>query len=26
MFICGPDGRAYDPADPDGAIDLAEYE
>jgi|GEM_PF-2642736 len=26
MFIVGPDGRAYDPADPDGAIDLTEYE
>jgi hypothetical protein len=22
MFIIGPDGRAYDPANPDGQIDL----
>lgn len=24
-FIVGPDGRAYDPAHPDGEIDLTEY-
>ena len=25
-FMIGPDGRAFDPADPDGEIDLTRYE
>jgi hypothetical protein len=25
-FIIGPDGKAYDPANPDGEIDLTKYE
>jgi hypothetical protein len=25
-FVIGPDGRAYDPANPDGEIDLTQYE
>lgn len=26
MFIIGPDGRPYDPGNPDGEIDLTAYE
>jgi hypothetical protein len=26
MFIIGLDGQPYDPADPDGRIDLTQYE
>lgn len=26
MFIVGPDGKPNDPADPDGAIDLTQYD
>ena len=26
MFVIGPDGRAIDPANPDGEIDLTAYE
>jgi hypothetical protein len=25
-FILGPDGRPFDPADPDGEIDLTKYD
>jgi hypothetical protein len=26
MFVLGPDGEPYDPADPDGRIDLTQYQ
>jgi hypothetical protein len=26
IFILGPDGRAFEPADPDGELDLTAYE
>jgi hypothetical protein len=25
-FVIGPDGKAYDPGNPDGAIDMTEYD